>query len=291
MKHIDPIERSLLLSGIQMKYGFDFSKYAEASLNRRLSFLLDKFEKASLLALLAFVLSSEKNFHAFLSQLTVTTTELFRDPIFFKALREKVIPVLKTYPRVNIWIAGCSTGQELVSLAILLKEEELLSRAHIYATDINPAALKAAQAAIYPIVEAQVFSKNYTASGGSHPPSDYYTAEYGLIRFDPSLFANVVYSEHNLITDEVFQEFHLVICRNVMIYFTKPGQEHVLQLLVRSLKDRGFLVIGNRENLKNSAIHPFLETVHPQENIFQYRKTGNPLVKAFKPHASAEVDS
>ena len=151
-----------------------------------------------------------------------------------------MIPVLKTYPRVNIWIAGCSTGQELVSVSILLKEEGLLARANIYATDINPAALKAAQAAIYPISEAQGFAKNYSASGGVGAPSDYYTAEYGLIRFDPGLFQNVIYSEHNLMTDEVFQEFQLVICRNVMIYFTRPGQEHVLQLLTRSLKDRGF---------------------------------------------------
>ena len=272
MHAIDPIERSLLLTGIQMKYGFDFSRYAEASFNRRLSFLLDKFSKKTILDLLQFILQSEKNFHEVLSQLTVTTTELFRDPQFFKALRDKVLPVLKTYPRVNIWIAGCSSGQELVSVAILLKEEGLLSRTHLYATDINPAALKTAQAAIYPIAEAQAFTKNYTASGGLHPPSDYYTAEYGLIRFDPSLFANVIYSEHNLMTDDVFQEFHLVICRNVLIYFTRPGQEHVLQLLTRSLKDRGFLVIGNRENLSQSSLKPFLEPIHLAENVYQYRR-------------------
>jgi chemotaxis protein methyltransferase CheR len=276
MKRIDPIERSLFLSGIQMKYGFDFSRYAEASFNRRLVFLLDKFSKPTLLDLLGFVLASEKNFHEMLSQLTVTTTELFRDPVFFKILREKIIPVLQTYPRINVWIAGCSTGQELVSVCILLKEEGLLSKAHVYATDINPGALKNAQSAIYPIAEGQAFAKNYIASGGTRIPSDYYTAEYGLIRFDPSLFANVVYSEHNLMTDDVFQEFHLVICRNVMIYFTRPGQDHVLELLTRSLKDRGFLVIGNRENLKSSSVRPFLETIDSGENVYQYRKSGAP---------------
>lgn len=277
MHRIDPIERTLFMTGVQLKYGFDFTQYAEASFNRRLTFLLDKFQKKNLLDLLQFVMESEKNFHDLLSSLTVTTTELFRDPVFFKTLREKVIPVLKTYPRVNIWIAGCSTGQELVSVAILLKEEGLLARASIYATDINPAALKKAQTAIYPIAEAQAFAKNYTASGGLLAPTDYYTAEYGLIRFDPSLFENVTFSEHNLMKDEVFQECHLVICRNVLIYFTKTGQEHVLQLLVRSLKDRGFLVIGNRENLKNSSIRHHLDTIHSQENVFQYRRS---LLKA-----------
>jgi chemotaxis protein methyltransferase CheR len=273
MHSIDPIERSLFVTGIQLKYGFNFSFYAEASLNRRLSFLMDKFGKKDLLELLQFILISEKNFHAVLSQLTVTTTELFRDPQFFKVLRDKVFPVLKTYPRLNIWIAGCSTGQELVSIAILLKEEGLLGRTNLYATDINPAALKAAQAAIYPIAEAQAFTKNYTASGGLHPPSDYYTAEYGLIRFDPSLFTNVIYSDHNLLVDEVFQEFQLVICRNVLIYFTRTGQEQVLQLLTRSLKDRGFLVIGNRENLTQSKFKPFLEPIDSSENVFQYRRS------------------
>jgi chemotaxis protein methyltransferase CheR len=286
MNRFDAIERSLLLSGIQMKYGFDFKEYAEASLNRRLAFVMDKLQKKTLLDLLQFVLNSEKNFHEFLSKLTVTTTELFRDPLFFKTLREKVIPVLKTYPRVNIWIAGCSTGQELVSVAIILKEEGILNRASIYATDINPAALKAAQAAIYPIAEAQAFAKNYLASGGLQTPTDYYTAEYGLIRFDSSLFSNVIYSEHNLMTDDVFQEFHLVICRNVLIYFTRAGQEHVLQLLARSTKDRGFLVIGNREGIKTSGIYPFLDTIHAQENVFQYRKTALSL----KPTSEARYE-
>jgi chemotaxis protein methyltransferase CheR len=272
MHPIDPIERSLFVTGIQLKYGFNFSYYAEASLNRRLSFLMDKFSKNNLLELLHFILGSEKNFHTVLSQLTVTTTELFRDPQFFKVLREKVLPVLKTYPSLNIWIAGCSTGQELVSIAILLKEEGLLGRTHLYATDINPAALKAAQAAIYTIAEAQVFTKNYTASGGLNPASDYYTAEYGLIRFDPTLFTNVIYSDHNLLTDEVFQEFQLVICRNVLIYFTRAGQERVLQLLTGSLKNRGFLVIGNRENIGQSKLKPVLDPIDLSENVFQYRR-------------------
>lgn len=273
MNRFDAVERSLFLSGVLLKYGFDLSQYAEASLNRRLAFLMDTFHKRTLLDLLQFTLESEQNYQEALSKLTVTTTELFRDPVFFKTLREKVFPVLKTYPRVNIWIAGCSTGQELVSVAILLKEEGLLKRATIYATDVNLVALKKAQGAIYPISEAQAFAKNYTASGGLQTPTDYYTAEYGLIRFDPSLFSNVIYSGHNLIKDEVFQEFHLVICRNVLIYLNASGQEHVLQLLLRSLKDRGFMVIGNRESVKLSAITICLDTINAQENVYQYRKS------------------
>jgi chemotaxis protein methyltransferase CheR len=272
VKRIDPVERSLFIEGIHRKYGFDFRQYAEASFDRRLMHIMDKFKQPGLLELLTWMLRSETAFLEVLPHMTITTTELYRDPQFFKSLREKVVPVLKTYSRVNIWTAGCSTGQELMSLAILLEEEGLLSRCNIYATDINPYALKTAQNAIYPISEVETFVKNYSAAGGLKTPSDYYTAEYGLIRFHRNLLANVIFSEHNLMTDDVFQEFHLVICRNVLIYFTPEGQEKVLQLFTRSLKDRGFLVIGNRESVRTSEVRKILETLNQHENIYQIRR-------------------
>jgi chemotaxis protein methyltransferase CheR len=268
---IDPVERSLFIDGIFRKYGFDFSPYAEASFNRRLTFVMDRFKMPGLLELLAWALRSQAAFFEMLPHMTITTTELFRDPQFFKSLREKVIPVLKTYSRINIWTAGCSIGQELISLAIVLEEEGIASRCNVYATDINPMALKMAQNAIYPIADAQTFTKNYSAAGGLKAPSDYYTAEYDLIRFHPRLLSNVIFSEHNLLTDDVFQEFHLVICRNVLIYFTPEGQERALQLFIRSLKDRGFLVIGNRESLRTSDVRKVLDTLNKHENIFQVK--------------------
>ena len=279
MVRIDPVERSLFIEGIHRRYGFDFGPYAEASFNRRLIHVMDKFKKPGLLELLTWVLRSEEAFLEMLPHMTITTTELFRDPQFFKTLRDKVVPVLKTYARVNIWTAGCSTGQELVSLAILLDEEGLLARCNIYATDINPYCLKSAQSGIFPISEAQNLAKNYLAAGGIRTPSDYYTAEYDLIRFDRKLLNNVVFSEHNLLTDDVFQEFHLVICRNVLIYFTPEGQERVLQLFVRSLKDRGFLVIGNRESIRTSEIRNILDPLNRNENVYQIRSGGLPDLK------------
>jgi len=275
VKLIDPVERHLFLEGIFLKYGHDFRQYSGASLDRRLDSLLDRFSTESLLPVLHQVLESPAKFRDILPQLTVNTTEFFRDPFFFKALREKIFPVLKTYPSLRIWSAGCSSGEELVSLAILLEEEGLLSRSTIFATDINPEVLKKAREGIYDSKAIQSFNKNYATASGLTTPSDYYSAEYGLVKFKPELLQNVVFSEHNLATDSVFMEAHLILCRNVMIYFSKELQERVLKLFLDSLVTRGFLAIGSKESLRFSRVAPFLSEVDAKQHIFQ-SKIGAP---------------
>lgn len=250
MKAVSSIERHLFLEGIFLRYGHDFRGYAMASLNRRLDDLLVRFSERSLLDLLARVLESPELFREMLPYLTINTTEFFRDPEFFKTLRDQGIPLLKTYPSLNIWVAGCSSGEELLSLAIILKEEGLYDRSTIYATDINPHVLKRAREGIFDLSSIQAFTKNYVLAGGKRSPSEYYTAEYGLARFDPSLRENVMFSEHNLATDGVFVEAHLILCRNVFIYFSRDLQNRVCDLFSKSLVHRGLLGIGSKETLK-----------------------------------------
>jgi len=241
---IDAIERHLFLEGVFLKYGYDFRQYAGASLDRRLSALLDKFQTKSLIQILNRILESSDAFREVLPYLTINTTEFFRDPAFFKTLRESVIPVLKTYSRISIWIAGCSTGEEVLSIAIILQEEGLLKRATIHATDINPVVLKKAKEGIFELASMASFNKNYVAAGGTKSPSEYYTAEYGLVRFDPKLLESAVFSEHNLVTDSPFIEAQLILCRNVLIYFNRALQNRAFQLFAQTLSFRGFLGIG-----------------------------------------------
>lgn len=269
MIEIDSVERHLFLEGILLKYGYDFRQYAEASFSRRLGDLMERYKKKTLLDLLQLVLSSQSVFKEILPLLTIGTTEFFRDPTFFKALREKVFPLLQTYPSLNIWIAGCSTGEEIVSLSILLKEAGLLRRSTIYATDINPEALRRAQEGIYDLSGLQSFAKNYVLSGGVETPTAYYTAEYGLAKFIPELRENVVYSEHNLVIDDVFCEAHLILCRNVLIYFSRELQDRVFHLFERSLAPRCFMGIGSKESLKFSKAYPQFDETDAGNNIYR----------------------
>lgn len=271
MIHLDPVERHLFLEGIFMRYGYDFRQYAEASLDRRLASLLTQHNMTSLVELLKHVLESVDAFRDILPSLTIKTTEFFRDPTFFRSLRETVFPVLKTYPRIVIWTAGCSTGEEILSLAIALKEENLLNRATIHATDINPKVLKTAKEGIYDISLISSFNKNYVAAGGSHSPSEYYTAEYGLARFNPKLLENIVFSEHNLVTDAPFIEAHLILCRNVLIYFNRELQERAFKLFARSLVFRGFLGIGSKESIRYSDSSSLFETIDLGQNIYNLK--------------------
>lgn len=271
MKPVDPIERHLFLEGIFIKYGYDFRQYSEASMDRRLNYLLNRYQLSSLLQVLHKAIEDTQFFREILPSLTINTTEFFRDPFFFKSIREQVIPVLKTYPTLNIWIAGCSTGEEVISLAIILKEEGLLNRTTIHATDINPEVLKKARDAIYESSAVQNFVKNYVASGGNRSSSEYYTAEYGLVRFDPSLLENVVFSEHNLATDSVFTEAHLILCRNVLIYFSRELQNRVFNLYSQSLVYRGFLGIGTKESLRLSSSYALFDTLEFDQHIFQLK--------------------
>jgi len=266
----EDIEIKMLSESIFLKYGYDFRLYAEASLKRRLKMVMSRTSLASLSALQEKLLHDANFFSEVLSQFTVTTSEMFRDPSFFKALRTQVIPILKTYPAVKIWHAGCSTGEEVYSLAILLKEEGLYERSVIYATDINPVALQTAKDGIYRNESMKTFTVNYQASGGRTSFSDYYTALYGAARFDPSLRANVVFSEHNLAVDEVFSEMHLIICRNVLIYFQRPLQERVIKLFAGSLVYKGFLGLGSKETVRFLNSGTQFSDFNSDERIFQY---------------------
>lgn len=268
---LDTVEKHLFLEGIFLKYGYDFRQYAESSLNRRLTAIQDRFRTDNLLDILKKILESNEVFREILPILTINTTEFFRDPTFFRTLRETVLPMLKTYPRIQVWSAGCSTGEELLSLAMMLKEEGLYDRSTIYATDINPIVLKRAKEAIYDHSTILQFNKNYVAAGGSRSPSEYYTADYGLVRFAPDLLDNVVFSEHNLATDAVFMEAHLILCRNVLIYFTRELQNRALHLFSQSLIYRGFLGLGSKESMRFSTVAPYFDTIDSNQRLYRLK--------------------
>ena len=270
MRPIDSVERYLLLEGIFMKYGYDFRQYSESSLNRRLNFILGYFHNEGLIDLLRRCLESKDYFNEVLPYFTIGTTEFFRDPAFFLSLRKKVFPILKTYPSVKIWVAGCSTGEEVISLAVALKEEGLLDSTTIYATDINKQVLKKAQSGIYDLQAIHNFTKNYAAAGGTHSPSEYYASDYGLVRMDSSLTKNVVYAEHNLTADAVFTEAHVILCRNVMIYFQRDLQERVYQLFTNSLVHNGFLGIGSKESARFTKYASNFTPLDGEANIYQF---------------------
>ncbi|WP_413294888.1 CheR family methyltransferase [Bdellovibrio sp. HCB185ZH] len=266
---VENVQRHLLLEGIFLKYGFDFRKYTEASVTRRIDVILAKHNIATEADLLARLLNDEDFFRKIMPLFTVNTSEMFRDPSFFKALRAQVIPVLRTYPNLNIWIAGCSTGEEVYSLQILLHEEGLLERSTIYATDINPVALKKAQDGVYDLEGIRVFTKNYVESGGNKSPSDYYTVHYNRARMIPELRERVVFSEHNMATGEGFVEAHLILCRNVLIYFNRELQERVFKLFYESLASRAFLGLGSKESIRFSACADGFDELNKEDKIYQ----------------------
>ncbi|EJN09314.1 protein-glutamate O-methyltransferase CheR [Herbaspirillum sp. YR522] len=267
-KHFD-IEMQLLLDAIYLKYHCDFRGYAGSSLKRRLTTALGRFECTTLSQLQHRVLHDATVFPALMDYLTVQVSEMFRDPTYFLSLREKVVPLLRTYPSLKIWVAGCSTGEEVYSLAILLREEGLLERTLIYATDINQAALKKAEAGVYDLDRIAGFTSNHQKSGGKTSLSDYYTAAYGAVVFDKSLRRNVVFSDHSLATDSVFAEMQLVSCRNVLIYFNRQLQERALGLFRESLCRKGFLGLGSKESLRFSAHNSAFDEVVREDRIFQ----------------------
>lgn len=271
---IDPIEKRLFLEGIYQKFGYDFRNYAEASIERRLRFIMDVFEVKSLLELLHMVFHSQTEFKKLLNHMTIHTTEFFRDPSFFKTIREEVVPILKTYNSINVWHAGCSTGEEVISLAILFKEEGLDNKTTVYATDISENALKTARKATYDLSKFKDLNKNYVASGGTETPSQYYTAEYGLGRFDPSLIKNVVFSTHNLATDGNFIEAHLIICRNVIIYFDSTLQDRVFRLFANSLANQGILGLGPKESVQFSAEGKLYTPLKDIKGLYHLRRVG-----------------
>ncbi len=265
----DEIEIRLLLDAIYSQYHYDFRSYSPASLKRRLQAAKLQMGADTLSALQARVLHEPKAFTRLLQFLTVGVSDMFRDPSFFRALRDQVVPELRTYPSIRIWIAGCSTGEELYSFAILLREEGLLDRSTLYATDINPEALHKAEQGLYPIERLQAFTENHRMSGSKCSLSEYYTAAYGSAAFDRTLRKNVVFSDHSLATDSVFAEVQLVSCRNVLIYFDRALQDRALGLMKDSLCRRGFLGLGSKESLLFTQHAAAFRDFIPSERWFQ----------------------
>ena len=265
------IELHLLIDAIYLKYHYDFRRYATASLKRRLTAALARFNCETFSGLQSRVLHEPAMFPALLDFLTVPVSEMFRDPAYFRSLRATVVPLLRTYPSLRIWVAGCSTGEEVYSFAILLREEGLLSRSLIYATDINPHVLQKATAGVYEVERIAGFTQAHRQSGGNSSLSDYYTAAYGRAVFDKSLKEHIVFSDHSLATDSVFAEVQLVSCRNVLIYFNRALQDRAIGLFREALCRQGYLGIGTKESLRfSSHAEAFLNFV-PTERIFQKR--------------------
>ncbi|GHG82737.1 CheR family methyltransferase [Comamonas sp. JC664] len=263
------IELKLLLDAIYLKYHYDFRGYAMASLKRRMAMAADHFACRTLSQLQDRILHEPHLFPELLNYLTVQVSEMFRDPSYFRALRQSVVPLLRTYPSLKVWVAGCSTGEEVYSLAILLREEGLLERTLIYATDINTQALQKAEAGVYAVERVAAFTHNHSQSGGHASLSDYYTAAYGNVVFDRALKKHIVFSDHSLATDSVFAEVQLLSCRNVLIYFNRELQERALGLFKDSLCRRGFLGLGARESLRFSQHAPAFSSLVWEDRIFQ----------------------
>jgi chemotaxis protein methyltransferase CheR len=244
----------LLLDDMQYVYGYDFTGYSRASLHRRLQRLCINDKLASFAELRYLIRNDAAYFAHAVEEISVNVTEMLRDPSFYRAIIEQVIPVLATYPFIRIWHAGCATGEEVYSMAILLQEANLLHKSLLYGTDINPAAVEKARAGIFRSGQVQQYSKNYIAAGGRNDFSAYYTSNYQLVKFDQSLSDRMVFSTHNLVTDSSFNSFQLILCRNVLIYFDKKLQDRVLQLFDSSLERFGFLGLGSKESLRFSPI-------------------------------------
>lgn len=270
-ERIADIELELLVQAIYLRYHYDFRHYSRASLKRRLGRALERFGCATGSRLQERLLREPELFPRLLDHLTVPTTEIFRDPAYFLALRREVVPYLRTYPSLKIWIAGCSTGEEIYSLAILLREEELLDKTVIYATDINPRSLAAAKQGIYRAEAVRKATPAYRAAGGRGSLSEYYNAAYDSVRFDPSLTENVVFADHSLATDAVFAEVHLVSCRNVLIYFNRELQDRAFALFRDALVREGFLGLGSKETINFSRHKDAFDVVCRNERIFRKR--------------------
>lgn len=266
---LERIEVEVLLEAVYRHYGFDFRAYAYSSLRRRLWKRMQAERLATVSALQDRVLHDPGAMERLLLDLSVNVTAMFRDPDFYQAFRLHVVPMLRTYPFIRIWHAGCSTGEEVYSMAILLKEEGLYGRARIYATDINEVVLKQAKAGVYPLDRMQEYTQNYLSAGGSQSFSEYYTAAYDGALFSPTLRENVVFAQHNLVTDRSFSEFNVILCRNVMIYFDRSLQNRVHQLFCESLPRNGILVLGSKESLKFSQVEDAYEAVDPREKIYR----------------------
>ena len=269
---VEDIEIRLLLEAIYQLYGYDFRSYSPASMRRRIMHRLTMSGFSTILEMTDRVLRDRQFFVTLLNDLTVNVTEMFRDPEFYKAFREEVVPVLKTFPFIKIWHAGCSTGEEIYSMAILLEEEGLYERAMLYATDIDKNVLAAAKKGIYPIHAFKQYTDNYRRAGGRQSLSDYATARYDSVIMEQRLKRNIVFADHDLATDQVFGEMHVILCRNVLIYFDRPLQQRVFKLFGESLDMGGFLCLGTKESLRFSGNEESFDVVNRSLRIFRKRQ-------------------
>jgi len=265
------IEIELLLEAVYRRYGFDFREYARASLKRRLWRRMHAEGLSTVTQLQDRLLHDSACMERLLLDLSISVTAMFRDPSFYVAFREQVVPALRTYPFTRIWCAGCSTGEEVYSLAILLQEEGLYDRTRIYATDINEQVLDTARAGVFPLDRMKQYTQNYIRGGGAREFSEYYVAAYDGARFSRALTENVVFAQHNLVSDRSFNEFNVIVCRNVMIYFDKALQGRVHQLFYDSLDTFGVLALGRKESVTFTPLADSYEVVDAAERI--YRKT------------------
>ncbi len=269
MSSQDEIEIPHLLEAIYQEYHQDFRHYSMASLTRRVALARDQMGCQTTADLERLVSGNVDAFTRLFQFLTVQVSDMFRDPSFFRAFRQEIVPILSTYPSLKLWVAGCSTGEELYSYAIILREEGLLDRSILYATDISPEALRKAQAGVYSIDRVAAFSENHRLSGAKCSLSEYYTASHGLAVFDRSLRKNVVFSDHSLATDSVFAEMQVISCRNVLIYFDRTLQYHAVALMRDSLCRRGFLGLGTRESLAFTKSSSAFKEFSPAERWYQ----------------------
>jgi len=265
----EELEIRLLLEAIFLKYGYDFRDYSKAHLKRRIMHRLSLSELNTISQMQHQVLYDRWFLETLLRDFSINVTEMFRDPPFYKAFRQEVVPVLKTYPYIKVWHAGCSSGEEVYSMAILLKEEGLYERTQIYATDFNVEVLEKAKQAIYPIDDIKEYTYNYQQSGGLASFADYYIARYDSVILDQALKRKIIFADHNLVTDGVFGEMHVIICRNVLIYFNRDLQNNVFKLFYESLRNGGFLGIGTKESLRFSDYMGKFNIISENLKIYQ----------------------
>jgi len=266
---LEALEIRLLTEGMFQRYGFDFRDYSTPSLRRRIWKRVYAEGLSTISGLQEKVLHDPQSMERLLLDLSINTTAMFRDPSFYVAFREKVVPMLRTYPFARIWHAGCSTGEEVYSMAILLQEEGVYERCRIYATDINEAVLQRAKEGIFPIASMQENTSNYIAAGGNGTFSQYYTARYDYAIFRPSLRENVVFAQHNLVTDASFNHFNVIICRNVMIYFNNTLQDRVHQLFLQSLEMFGVLGLGKKETVRYTSVADHYDDIDAEERLYR----------------------
>jgi chemotaxis protein methyltransferase CheR len=265
----EALELQLLLEGVYRQYGFDFREYAPASLKRRVWRRVQAEQAGTIAGLLERVLHDADVMERLLLDLSINVTSMFRDPTFYNAFRVQVVPLLKTYPFTRIWVAGCSTGEEVYSLAILLHEEAIYDRTRIYATDINEAVLERARGGVFPVDKMQEYTENYIRAGGKQSFSEYYLAKYEGALFDRKLTENVVWAPHNLVQDRSFNTFNVILCRNVMIYFDRALQTRVHQLFHDSLERFGILALGHKESIRFTGIENAYEELDTLERIYR----------------------